>query len=109
MTEIVYDRKTHTLTMNGHAGADVKGRDIVCAAMTILAYTYAQACIDAVEFKTAKADSVVTVFEEGHIEVSVKPFKKYDDMVSAILDSICNGYVLLANKYTDNLTFTVKN
>ena len=108
MTEVFYDRGEHKLTLNGHAGADVKGRDIVCAAMSILAYTYAQACIDAVEIKAAKKDSAVTVFEEGHIEVSVVPYKKDNDAVTAILDSICKGYALLANKYRDNLTFTVK-
>lgn len=31
-----------TLAVSGHAGADEKGKDIVCAASSILAYTVAQ-------------------------------------------------------------------
>lgn len=108
MTDVVYDRKEHRLTVSGHAGGGEVGSDPICAAVSILAYTFAQACIDAVEFKFAKRDSAYTKFEDGYAEVSVKPHKKYDDMVAAILDSICNGYVLLAAKYKDNVRFNVK-
>lgn len=108
MTEVTYERGKHRLILKGHAGAGEAGQDPICSALTILAYTYAQSCIDAVEFKCAKKDSVVTKFEPGDIEVSVEPYSKYNDMVTAILDSICNGYLLLANKFKDNVTFIVK-
>lgn len=38
------DRKRHrtTLRMQGHAGADTEGKDLVCAAVSTLAYTLAQ-------------------------------------------------------------------
>lgn len=106
MTEVIYNRGEHRLTLKGHAQAGEAGKDVVCSAMTILAYTYAQACIDAVEFKCAKKD-IITRFEPGDIEVQMTPHKKYEEMCTAILDSICNGYILLANKFRDNLTFKI--
>ncbi|MBR5948255.1 MAG: ribosomal-processing cysteine protease Prp [Clostridia bacterium] len=107
MTEVVYDRAAHRLTLKGHAGADVPGKDIVCSAMTILAYTYAQACINAATQRFAKSDNVYTRFEEGDIEVSIKPYRKYGDMVTVILDNICLGYALLRNRYPENLTLEI--
>jgi len=41
MTIIVYDPAAGLLTLRGHAGAGEKGRDLVCAALSILAETAA--------------------------------------------------------------------
>lgn len=103
MTEVTYDRRAHKLTLKGHAGAGEKGSDIVCSAMTILAYTFAQACINAAGQRFARQDRVFTKFEDGDIEVWIKPYKKYAEMVSVILDNICLGYVLLEKKYSENM------
>lgn len=108
MINVTYDRGHHSLTVEGHAGAGLKGSDPVCAAVTILAYTFAQSCIDAVEFKCAKPKSLMTRFEDGYAEISVEPHKKYDDMIASILDSIVNGFVLLATNFKDNVTLKVK-
>ncbi len=108
MINVTYDRMHHSLKVEGHAGAGLKGSDPICAAVTILAYTFAQSCIDAVEFKCAKPKSLLTRFEDGYAEISVEPHKKYNEMVMSILDSIVNGFVLLAKGYKENLSLTVK-
>ena len=108
MINVTYDRAHHSLIVEGHAGAGLKGSDPVCAAATILAYTFAQSCIDAVEFKCAKPKSLMTRFEEGYAEISVEPHKKFDDMIASILDSIVNGFVLLSVNFKDNLILHVK-
>ena len=108
MIKVTYDRLHCTLICEGHANAGLKGSDPICAAATILAYTFAQSCIDAVEFKMAKPKSLLTKFEDGYAEISVEPHKKYCDMVISILDSIMNGFVLLAHNFKDNVSLTVK-
>ena len=39
MTNVVYDPAGGWMEFRGHAGAGEKGRDIVCAALSILMYT----------------------------------------------------------------------
>lgn len=41
MTTVVFDPGRGVLTLSGHAGAGEKGRDLVCAALSILAETAA--------------------------------------------------------------------
>lgn len=108
MINVTYDRMHHTLKVEGHAQAGLKGSDPICAAATVLAFTFAQSCIDAVEFKCAKPKSLLTRFEDGYAEIHVEPHKKYNEMVMSILDSIVNGFVMLAVGFKDNLTLTVK-
>jgi len=41
MIEVKYDRRHLTVTVTGHAKSDEPGKDLVCAAATILTYTLA--------------------------------------------------------------------
>ena len=43
MINITFKPNTYELEITGHAGHDVKGKDIVCAAVSTLFYTLGQA------------------------------------------------------------------
>lgn len=107
MTAVTYDRHRHRLTLKGHAGFDKPGHDIVCAAMTILAYTYAAACINAAETGRADKDNVIADMQDGNIDISIKPKDDYDAVYTIMLDAICAGYTLLQNQYPAFIDFKV--
>lgn len=67
--EFTTDNGCICLRVTGHAGAEEKGRDIVCAACSILAYTVAQ--------------TLQYMFEEG--ELQKKPRLKLEDGNTVII------------------------
>ena len=64
------------LDISGHAGADEKGKDLVCASASILMYTFLQDVSDAFKMNKLKKKPIVDIdFENGgkaHIEAECK-------------------------------------
>lgn len=101
--EYTEDKKNLILNVKGHAATAEKGKDLVCAAASILATTLAQ-CVRqyADEGKTKKKPTIR--LNEGDACITCKPRK---DVYSEALHSfyvIQTGYALLAAAYPDYVT-----
>lgn len=104
MINITFKPNTYELEITGHAGHDVKGKDIVCAAVSTLFYTLGQALAepgvlheDELEFKD----------EEGHgyIKGVSNPMCANGDI---IYNTILIGFNMLANQFPENVSFKVE-
>ncbi len=105
MIDITFKPKTFVLEINGHAGQNEKGEDIVCSAVSTLFYTLGQALIDAenmleqaVEFKD----------ENGNGYLHCKPSKEYEANISLMWLTILKGFELVALNYSEYVNFVVE-
>ena len=99
MTGIFYReyRDSFIIIAEGHAGFSQKGSDIVCAAVSVLAFTLLN-CI-----KNAESDKLLVVRREivrdGYFCVEAEPFDFARDKVETIFDTCFAGFSLLADEY----------
>ena len=80
------------VSLEGHAGSDVYGRDLVCAAVSALVLTLAETV------KQQPEAEVILSPGSSHIRSSLES--------EAAFDCICKGFALLAEKYADYVCFT---
>ena len=102
MINVTYHRKYHKLTVKGHANYVEEGKDIVCAAASILFNTLGS---------NLESDAIVRDFkaktDKGDSEIWVVPNSNMEHIVTLIFDTICRGYDLLALKYPDYIKFEI--
>jgi len=106
MIRAVYHRDYHRVSLTGHAGSDEKGKDLICASASILAYTLADYVKKVKDEDKVKFD--LTVLEEGDTIISCSPYYENKTEVTAVFDVICRGFELLARDYPDNISYEVK-
>lgn len=106
MIEVVYHREHNRLTVKGHAKSNEPGRDLICAACSILALTMA-ANVGHMSDSGCVTDAV-TVLENGNAEISCRPRAKYKDSVKQTFISVCVGFEILASKYPAYISYTVR-
>ena len=99
MIKIAFNPKEMELTVKGHANFDEKGKDIVCASVSILFYTLAFSLKKAQ--KMLVKDSLKAEVGEGYSLVACKPKGKYTANVESIYWVCLNGLELLADDYPD--------
>ena len=104
MIEITYHRRLNSLEMHGHANVGKKGRDLVCAAASILAETL---ILNAEWLKEQGALShLEQSAEDGSVAVWCKPKGGMDSIVTLVMDTICMGFAALAEKYPKKVQYT---
>ena len=103
MIRIVYHRKYHRVTVDGHAQSGEVGHDLVCAAVSALAYTLG-ASIANMEAAGQVRDAVAD-FKRGHAELACKAPHRLNATVTLVFDTVCAGFTLLAGKYRENVSF----
>jgi len=103
MIRVVYDRPNHRVTVTGHAGAAPHGEDLVCAAVSALLCTLAEA-VRRLE-RNHQAEQAVIRLLPGDGEVSF--VSEYECLVNSVVDTVCLGLECLATVYPDNVTFEV--
>ena len=88
------------LLVKGHAGADVIGRDLVCASASTLLYTLAQTVAEMEERGELISSPIIVTEAEGDalITCQCNSDKSYADAVSAF-NVIRTGFNLLAHNY----------
>ena len=86
-----------SMSIKGHAGSDDLGKDLVCAASSILAYTMAQNVKNCAELDMLKKNKIM--MENGSSSVACTPKKEYYDIVRHSFQVIQTGYHLLAVNY----------
>ena len=106
MIQVTYYRQYNRVTVEGHAGSGPEGHDLVCSAVSALALTLA----GNVSYMQAQ-DAVhgVTInLKEGNAEIQCTAYRRYKDSVAQIYRAICVGFELLATKYPENISYSVR-
>lgn len=90
-----------TMTMSGHAGYDVSGKDIVCAGASTLLYTYANSLISLVGIEANSCLNVEENSKNGNVSATINvPLDKLVEedklkVANAISESIRIGFITL--------------
>lgn len=106
MIQVIYYRQYNRVTVEGHAGSGPEGHDLVCSAASALALTLA-GNVSYMEAQDA-VYSVTINLKEGNAEIQCTPYRRYKDSVAQIYRSICVGFELLATKYPENISYSVR-
>ena len=106
MINVIYYRNHNRLTVSGHAGSAEPGRDLICASASILAMTLAENVLHICD--SGCADNPVTVLREGNAEISCRPMHRYKDSVQQVFMSVCVGFEILASKFPEYVTYSVR-
>lgn len=104
MIEIKFDPKNLELKVEGHAGQDVKGKDIICSAVSMLFYTLAESLVRSEDMM--KKHPIITM-EDGNGYIKCRPKKEYKRNISIMYWTVLNGLELLADEYPQYITFEV--
>lgn len=104
MIEVIYDRPSHCLTVEGHAYSGEAGRDLVCSAASILAYTLAASVTNAAG--VCQLNTSVRL-DSGDAEIMCQTGTDNDGALTMIYDTVCAGYELLAINYPEYISYTI--
>ena len=95
------ERGVRSITVSGHAGYDARGKDIVCAAASVLIIT----CANALESVAKLAPLVSERAQPAEMTVSLPsgltPEQDYDAQI--ILQTVLQGYTDIAAQYPRHL------
>lgn len=105
MINIVFKPNTLELSVKGHANYDKKGKDIICAAVSVLFYTLHTALIHSIDMLK---EEPVFRDEEGDGFISCKPKEEYKGNISRSYWTILVGMEVIAEEYPEHVTFTVE-
>lgn len=101
MTNITVEKKgdRHILHIEGHAGYGTHGNDIVCAAVSILGYTWLNELLIMEERKQVKNVS----YEEDNGKLLIE-FSGGDNAVNTAYETILTGFEALQQNYSENIS-----
>ena len=103
MVEITYYRSCNRVTITGHALSNEPGKDLVCSAVSSLAYTLA-ANVQQLE-ESGYVRNIHVRMDPGDYEVSCTPTTRMRSVVMLIYQAICLGFASLAVHYPDNVRY----
>lgn len=92
----------YRLEVKGHAGSAPAGKDLVCCAVSTLAYTLMTAAAETDE----TVDSFDPVIYEAPGEIRVMCEPKDEARCTEMFRTICAGLEALAEQYPDYITYT---
>lgn len=100
MITVTVNRKADTLSLcvAGHAGYAAPGKDIVCAAASILVYTAAELALD-MERRGQLRRAPVLNLKPGDAEIRFVPDAFERQRAETGLETVGYGFALLAKKY----------
>ena len=104
MIDITFNPENFTLDITGHAEYGKRGEDIVCAAISTLFYTLAEALYAS---KEMLAEDIVFCDEEGNGHLSCVPKSEYEGNIARTYWTILTGFELVANNYKNNVNLLV--
>lgn len=101
MISVRYYKNENRITVDGHALYGESGKDIVCAAVSILTYTLNE--------NLKGITTVKAVFDSGHATIccenDMSRFVKAKSDIDTIFNVICKGYALLSESYPKHVSF----
>ena len=98
MIVVKYNRRETTMTISGHAMTADKGKDLVCAAASVLGFTLIACVADSEE----KFLPVLTQ-KDGELRVACSPGRSFVTPCRRVMDTIFTGFEVLANEHPDNV------
>ena len=105
MVEVVFKPKELELIVRGHAGADEKGKDIICSAVSMLAYQLAYAVE---ESKDMLEEEPIIHMEEGDVLISCIPRRPFLATMQRTYWTVLCGFELLISMHGNYINFTVE-
>lgn len=96
------DENVFLLTVEGHAGMREEGKDIVCAAASILTYTLANAVL-AIHADSGLLDEPIVDLSKGYAEIVCSPSEPFCTEVRNIFAFAGRGFTLLHKNFPDYL------
>lgn len=106
MVEIIWYKDNYTITFSGHAGAGVRGTDIVCASVSTCFYGLAYNLT-----KVEKLLESLLIADEEEMEekaITCIPKKGMESTIGQIFNVMTNTLEMLALNYPDRISFTKK-
>ena len=102
MTKITLSTEATYLTLDGHAGAGPKGRDIVCAALSALAFTLARVA----QKNTAYGTRFDANWEEATMVLRCEPEDEaMRERCRQLFAAFGEGFHLIAEAYPEYVSF----
>ena len=98
MININFNPKTLELEIKGHANQDVKGKDIVCSAISTLFYTLGKTLHESV-FMLEEAP--IIKYKDGNGYICCAPKVEYEGNVASIYRTILIGLQMVAEDYSN--------
>lgn len=106
MIRIVYHRAYNKVTLEGHAQSGEHGHDLVCAAVSTLAYTLANAVENMHASNQLKEKQCL--LSEGDAVIACRPLTRYVSVVTLAFDLFCSGFEMLAQNYPENISYEIR-
>lgn len=106
MIKVTYHRDLNRVSIEGHAQSGEVGHDLVCASVSILAYTLASFVENMERSEQVRYPSII--LNEGDALIACEPPSRYKGPVTLVFDSICAGFELLAHDYPDNISYEIR-
>lgn len=93
------------ISLKGHAGADVYGKDIICASASMLVLTLAEFVLEMKEKNEAENVQVMTEPGDAYIQFDAKG----ENLIKAqtIMNFIETGFRMLSDSYPEYVNTTV--
>lgn len=96
MTKVIYDPNDFSIEVRGHAGFDQAGKDIVCAAASMLTMT-----LENMVYDHAEALRPRVLRRKGECSIVCEPTKGNRTRCTTIYDTIYGGFELLSLNYPE--------
>lgn len=103
MIEVTYWRKYHKIEVSGHARSGEEGRDLVCAACSILVQTIASNVLNWAAAEHIRQPGVS--IGKGFAQICCVPQTRYEAQIRLVLDALCCGFELLAGDYPEYIRY----
>jgi len=108
MIQIVYHRKYHRVSIEGHAHSGEPGHDLVCASVSSLAYTLGVAVVNMSTAYRREIREPKTEFSPGKALISCNPANRYKSTITLIFDTICAGFEYLAQNNPEYIHYEIR-
>lgn len=95
----IHDKGSMSLKVTGHAGAAEKGKDIVCAAASMLTYTLAQLISNMHEEGKLRKKPTLMLNGDGSARITAKTKDEYFDECLHCFFCVETGFLLLSHNY----------
>lgn len=107
MTTAVFTNHDNDYSINitGHAGYNSTGSDIVCAACSVLTCTLMQCALS--EEANGNLKELCTAEYSGDVQLRFTPSDHALERIAAMVDTIINGFAMLAHEYPQNVRLSV--
>lgn len=105
MINIKYYRENHRVEIVGHAGCGELGHDLVCAAVSSLAYTLAAFVMNL--HRAGQITSKSVKLGSGNARIGCRPRREFSASVTLVFDSICGGFELIAREHPEAVSYEI--